>query len=206
MKNKAIVLVHGLYMKKTVMLYLKISFEKKGFKVYNFEYKTLEYKDKTLEDFHDFIKNINEKSIYFVGHSMGGLLIRNYFNKKKPIFNDTAIITLGTPHKGSSLGKKIENSVFDFTLGTSPYSGVTNGLEDWGEEYPLGCIIGTMNIGPNNIFNSEKDQGDGTVLCEEAFAENATDIIRVRSNHTGLVYSKKVLYQCLFFIKNKRFN
>lgn len=203
--KKAIVLAHGLFMKKQIMIYLKKQFEMNGFKVYNFNYETLKFHDKTLEEFNNFVKEIKEEEVYFVGHSMGGLLMRLYLEIYKPKFKDACLVTIGTPHKGSSLGRFVADSPIGFILGTAPNSGVTKGLGDWMGEYPIGCIIGTLNVGPNIIFNKEKGQGDGTVLKKEAFVDNATDIVELNVNHTGMVYSKQVINQTLEFIKNKKF-
>lgn len=205
MTKKAVVLVHGLFMKKQIMSYLKFSYEKNGFIVYNFDYNTVKYNDETLSSFNNFVLNIKEKDVYFVGHSMGGILIRNYFEKYNPIFNDTCIVTIGTPHNGSSLGKKVKETYFDFILGTAGDSGVFDGLPEWSEKCDLGCIIGIWNLGPNNIYNAKRKEGDGTVLVTEAYLKNAKDTIKIKSNHTGLVYSKKVIKHSIKFFKERSF-
>lgn len=206
MENKAIVLAHGLFMRKEVMLLLKKTFEFIGYKVYNFNYKTLKFDEKTVSDFKEFVDKIEETNVYFVGHSMGGLLMRLYLEKYNPEFEDSCLVTIGTPHKGSSFGKFVEKSPAKFLLGTAPNSGVTDGLGLWKSKYPLGCIVGVANLGPNNIFNKEKGEGDGTVLKSEAFVENATDIIEIRANHTAMVYSPSVAKEVVFFITNKKFS
>lgn len=203
--SKAIVLAHGLFMKKQIMLYLQKKFKDEGFVVYNFDYETLKFHDQTLKDFHDFVEKIEEDEVYFVGHSMGGLLMRLYLEIYKPKFKDSCLVTIGTPHKGSSLGRLVADSPLGFILGSAPNSGVTQGLGDWKGEYPIGCIVGVLNVGPNIIFNNGKGQGDGTVLKKEAFVENANDIIELNVNHTGMVYSSQVMKQTLEFIKNKEF-
>lgn len=203
--KKAIVLAHGLFMKKQVMFFLKKSFELKGFKVYNFGYNTRTFNRQTLIEFDKFVKEIPEKKVYFIGHSMGGLLMRLYLEEWKPEFKDSCLITLGTPHKGSSLGRFVEDTPFKFVLGTAQNSGVTNGLGWWKGDYPLGCIVGLINFGPNNILNKKPLNGDGTVLKCEAFPDNATDIKELMVSHTAMVYSPKVVKECLYFIKKKKF-
>lgn len=207
MTKKAIVLAHGLFMKKGIMTYLKSAFERRGFVVYNFDYKTTEYSEKTLSEFHDFLKKVKEEDVNFVGHSMGGLLIRNYFDKYKPKYKSTSIVTLGTPHKGSSLGLKVKESIVGFILGNAPESGVTSDSElpPWSGEYDLGVIIGIYNVGPNNVFNYGRGEGDGTVLVSEAILENAKDTIYIGANHTGLVYSRKAVKQVISFIETRKF-
>lgn len=203
--SKAVVLAHGLFMQKEIMFYLKSSYEQRGYKVYNFNYSTIKYTDKTLDDFAEFVSSVKEENVYFVGHSMGGLLMKAYIERDKPTFKDMCLVTLGSPHKGSSFGKMVEDSKFGFVLGSSPKSGITNGLLEWNEHCSLGCIVGTRNLGINTLFDNSKSASDGTVMVNEAFDDNATDLIKLDINHTGMVYSRKVVDQSICFFKTKKF-
>lgn len=203
--KKAVVLAHGLFMQKEIMFYLKSSYEQRGYKVYNFNYNTIKFTEKTLDDFSKFVSSIEEKKVYFVGHSMGGLLMKAYIEREKPVFEDMCLVTLGSPHKGSSFGKMVEESKFGFVMGSSPDSGITNGLLNWSEYCPLGCIVGTKNIGINTLFDRTKNESDGTVMASEAFDDNADDVIKLKINHTGMVYSRKVVEQSVCFFKTKKF-
>jgi len=204
--SKAIVITHGLFMKKEVMIFLHKEFEKLGYQVYNFGYDTRKFSGETIEKFKNYIVQIPEPQVYFVGHSLGGLLIRRYFESYNPSFEDTCIITLGTPHKGSSLGKKVQESIFSGLIGSASTSGMVNGLPEWDSSLAdLGCIVGVTNIGVNNLFNIEKGAGDGTVLVSEAVCDNAKDVIEVNSNHTALIYSKTSVKLVDNFIKTRSF-
>lgn len=203
--SKAVVLAHGLFMKKEIMFYLKSAFEQRGYKVYNYNYSTLSFSEKTLDDFADFVSKVKEDNVYFLGHSMGGLLMKAFIERDKPVFKDMCLVTLGTPHKGSSFGKMVEKSKFGFVLGTSPKSGITDGILKWSNHCELGCIVGTMNFGVNTLFKKEKYSSDGTVTVEEAIDDNATDVIKLPLNHTGMVYSRKAVEQAVCFFKTKRF-
>lgn len=203
--SKAVVLAHGLFMKKEIMFYLKSSFEQRGYKVYNYNYNTIKFTEKTLDDFSSFIGKIKEENVYFVGHSMGGLLMKAYIEKERPAFKDMCLVTLGSPHKGSSFGKMVEESAFGFVLGSAPKSGITNGYLNWNNHCPMGCIVGTKNIGLNTLFDNTKNSSDGTVMTNEAFDDKADDVIHLDVNHTGMVYSRKVVDQAVCFFKTKMF-
>ena len=205
--SKAIIITHGLFMKKEVMLFLYKEFEKLGYKSYNFGYDTRKFSGETIEKFKIAVDKIPEDEVYFVGHSMGGLLIRRYFENYNPSFEDTCIVTLGTPHNGSSLGKRVQGSIFSGLMGSSHSSGVVKGLPAWNPDLAdLGCVVGVANVGMNNLFNSEKGAGDGTVLVEEAIAENAKDVVKINTNHTLLIYSKTSVNLIDKFIKTRRFS
>lgn len=204
--SKAIIITHGLFMKKQVMFFLASEFEKLGYKVYNFNYNSLKFSNDTIEEFKKFTEQVEEEHVYFIGHSLGGLLIRHFFETYKPKYIDTCIITLGTPHKGSSFGKRVMESKIGKIIGTSPNSGMTTGLGEWNRDLAdLGCVIGTLNIGLNSFFNYNKSAGDGTVLIEEAYAENCNDIFKININHTSLIYSKKIVTISNNFILKRKF-
>lgn len=204
--SKAIMITHGLFMKKEVMLFLHHEFKKLGYNVYNFGYNTRKFDGETIEKFKKAVDSVPEDEVYFVGHSLGGLLIRRYFETYSPIFNDTCIVTLGTPHNGSSLGERVQKSFIGAIIGSAGRSGMVGGLPPWDDSLAdLGCIVGTVNVGMNSVFNSESGAGDGTVLVEEAIAENAKDVIKVKLNHTTLIYSTKTVNLVHNFIRYRKF-
>lgn len=203
--SKAIVLTHGLFMQKVVMTFLEKEFNKLGYKVYNYNYNTLKFTEKTLENFNNYVNKIEEDEVYFVGHSMGGMLARLYFQNYNPTFFDTCIVTLATPHKGSSFGNKVKKTPIGFVMGSASSSGITQGLPEWERYCDLGCIVGVLNVGLNNIFNAKIGMGDGTVLKEEAYDDNAKDVVEVNCNHTAIIYSKEVVELTDNFIKYRKF-
>lgn len=204
--TKAIVITHGLFMKKEIMFFLDNKFKELGYKTYSFGYKTRTFSKKTVSEFKEFVDKIEDEEIFFVGHSLGGLLIRHYFETYKPKFKNTCIVTLGTPHNGSSLAKNIENYGFSGIIGETT-SSLVIGLGEWNSDLAdLGCIAGTKNVGINNIFNRNSLAGDGTVLINEAIASKAKDIAYIKLNHTFLIYSKAVVILIDNFIKHRKFN
>ena len=204
-QKKAIILSHGLFMKKIVMYYMKLKLKEKGYSVYNFGYETRNFNEETLIKYDEFISKIKEDEIIFVCHSMGGLLTHLYLKKFK-MKKKSMVITLGTPHKGSLIGNKVNNSMFRSVLGTSINAGLLNGDCSWNfKDIPLGCIVGTLNVGFLFVLGKWNEIGDGTVLKNEAMNENAIDICEVKKNHTGLIYSEKVINEIDYFIKNKKF-
>lgn len=219
MPNKSLILVHGLFMNKAVMLYMSKQFSKMGYKVHIFGYTTTRYSESTLKDLVKLIKSIpHEDSLYLIGHSMGGLIIRNtfqkYYNKLNFPFKDIAIVTIGTPHYGSHLGTFLHNSFIKKIFGSSGQAGILKHviLDPWNININIGCIAGTHHLGLNHIFskyifNKTKlnTKSDGTVFVEEAILENCTDSIIIKGHHTGLIYSKEVVQLCDNFFKNQKF-
>ncbi len=193
---KTIILLHGLHMHSWSMFYLIKFFKKQpDTELISFGYHSTLYSDKTLDKLDKIVKKIPKgNEIFFVGHSMGGLVAKNYLCKNKPDINAT-LITLGTPHKGSKIGTTLINSPFKFLMGRSGFSGIQAKDWVWEKKYKLICIAGVGNFGPSKIvLYKDKRPSDGTVFLNEAIdEENANQKIIVQNmNHTQMIASKRI--------------
>ncbi len=204
-KNKHIVLIHGLYMPALIMQYLDKHFTKQGYKTHKFGYNSLRFPSaaKRLNRFVTSRFN-QDDDVYFFGHSLGGLLIRHYFQTYQPKFADTCIITAGTPHNGATIAKFFSNNGLGFIFGSSE-SILNDGLGDYDIDVPIGVITGTYDAGVGRMMLGS-NEGDGTVTIEDATLKGATDTCALNLNHTALVYSKEVVELSIEFINNKSFH
>lgn len=196
---KKVVLVHGLFMPGVIMQFLYRKLKRQGFAVTMFSYHTL--------DFEQGVTKLNREvsqggEVYFVGHSLGGLLIRRYFEKYQPYFDDTCIVTIGTPHNGSRVARIVCDKTGTLILKKSSQI-LSQGLASHLSNVAIGCIVGLKNIGLGNFFRNGK--GDGMVLVDEAILESAKDICYVNYNHTAMIYSKQVVQQIIRFIDTRQF-
>ena len=207
--QKLVILIHGLFMEKFSMKYFEYHLKKLGYKVENFQYSTYWFSaEKTFKRIDKIIQKYPNYSIYLVGHSMGGLVARGYIQNHLNHYPIDKIVTIGTPHQGSSIAKYLYNTRFKFILGRSGNSGLVKELPSWNEECPIGCIAGISNIGIHFIFKKlHKKTGlnDGNVFVEEALLPNATDNITIRGSHSRLIFSKKVIEKCHQFLQNNHF-
>jgi Lysophospholipase len=72
---------------------------KEGYVVYLFDYDTRKYSSETLQNLHQLISKVEESEVYLVGHSMGGLVARNYIHQYEN--NIKGLVTIATPHNQS---------------------------------------------------------------------------------------------------------
>lgn len=193
---KTIVLLHGLHMHTWSLICLKRFFSKKeDTQVISFGYHSTLYTEKVLDRLEKVVNEIPAgNEIFFVGHSMGGLVAKNYLCEKKPDINAT-LITLGTPHQGSRVGERVINSPLKLLMGRSGASGIQKKNWNWSKKYKLICIAGTGNFGPGKIIlPKDKTIGDGTVFLDEAIDEENADqkIIVEKMNHTQMIASPRI--------------
>lgn len=187
--QKAVVIVHGLYMSPVVMKLIERRFRALGYKTYNFGYRTRQYSKLTLKRLHSFCSKITEDHVLFLGHSLGGLVICDYFLQYKPQFKSTKIVTLGTPFHGSQIVHTLANThLAKWLFGRKNTQKILHdGLTCDLKELPVGVITGTLNVGVGLFFGIEN--GDGTVSHTEAYLPWATAQTTIHTNHTGLLYS-----------------
>jgi triacylglycerol lipase len=149
------------------------------------------------------------KRIHFVTHSLGGILVRNYFSRK----TDSRlgrVVMLGPPNKGSEVvdrfGRwgifKTLNGPAGNELGTNDLS-VPNQLGR--VNFELGVIAGDRSI---NWINSLMIQGpdDGKVSVEHTKVDGMKEHIVVHTTHPFMMKNKKVLRYTLNFLRSGTFN
>lgn len=210
---KAVVVIHGFMNKSFIMKYLGFKFKSSEYKVYYFSYNARKYSDKTLNELDKLIASLKESEVYLVGHSMGGLVIRNYLHNKEcqshnVIDKVKAVVTIASPHYESLTAHNIKKYFKSF-LGNAGESGLTKELEHWSSEIPIGCIAGInsskLNANFFLYFSDKKLPSDGTVFIEEALLKNSKDSIVLKGSHTGLLFKKEVAMQTLYFLNNLQF-
>lgn len=193
---KTVILIHGLHMHPIHLLHMKKALAKNSeLDIKLFGYKSIFFNEKVLDRYDYLINSIpKENDISIVGHSMGGLVSRLYLDKFKPQRN-IKLITLGTPHNGSCVAKKIQNTIFRPLLGKSINAGLVNTIAQWDNAYPLISIAGTKKVGITKIFvPNNLSPNDGTVFVEETFVPNATQhIILEDIHHTELIFHKRAI-------------
>ncbi len=191
--SQAVVIVHGLFMSPLVMTVLEKRLQRLGYITYNFGYPSRHYSHKTLERLHRLCCSIEEDEIYFLGHSLGGIVINHYISEYQAPAKCKRIVTLGTPYKGSRIAEYFSHTAYGNVLFGHERTkqvliyGITKKTQ-----LPVGVIIGTKNIGVGFAFGIE--QGDGTVSLDEASLSSATDQYYLPLSHTALIYSKRAVH------------
>ena len=209
--NKDFVYVlHGLAQGRWSMKLLALRLDKAGFNVKRIGYKSINRSPKDiLQDITDQINaSLPDTSytVHFVGHSLGGLMIRAYLDSNH-IKNLGRVVLIGTPNQGTPVVDKYHDSWWMKLLGPMPRALGTdensfpNSIDS--PYYPVGIIAGTMKIEINEKMIPGKD--DGIVPLESTKLEQMTDIIIIKTNHLFLPKSKPVAEQTIAFLRNGHF-
>jgi pimeloyl-ACP methyl ester carboxylesterase len=148
--------------------------------------------------------------IHFVGHSMGGVLIRVYLARRRPP-NLGRVVMLGTPNGGSELVDLLRRyAVFRAFYGpagqqlTTQPDAALRALP--AIDYPLGIIAGSRTVDPISSRFVLPKPSDGKVSVLSTKLEGMADHIVMPTSHPMLVLKTATIAQTIAFLRHGRFD
>jgi pimeloyl-ACP methyl ester carboxylesterase len=206
-RNEAVVLMHGLWLSGAFLFFLARHLRRCGFRVHTFSYASVR-KDlcANAADLQAFVARLDAPIVHFVGHSLGGIVIRalfHYFPQQRP----GRIVTLATPHGGSHVGERIARSTLGRRmLGASVRQLLARVPQAWAlPDRDIGVISGTVPIGAGRLFSNRRATNDGLLTLDEAALPGATDAIELRLAHTAMPFARQTGEQVCQFLDTGRF-
>lgn len=190
----SVVLLHGLARTRTSMLILAQRLERAGYNVTNVGYDSLggslaEHVQTLAAE----VSNCCVKAprIHFVGHSLGGLVIRQYLAESPPDALGRVVL-LGPPNQGSEMADWFREQPFGHLLGPAGKALGTSATDIPANlpapEYEVGIIAGNRSLNP---IGSALIPGpdDGMVGVEHTRIEGVPLVVVPRT-HTFLMNSR----------------
>lgn len=205
MSKEAVVLIHGLWVNGVDMSLLRHRLQK-YYLTYQFSYNSVSNEPaENAAQLNDFVSDIDTETIHFVGHSLGGLIIRHLFHRharQKP----GRIVTLGTPHKQSHSAQQLcRFKPTELMLGKSIKDGLLGDMPAWQAPRELGSIAGTFRLGMGVIIPDLPEPNDGTVAVEETRLSGMDDHITFHLSHFGLLLSARTSNAVVNFLRDGKF-
>ena len=209
--REAVVLLHGLGRSDRSMRPLETYVGKAGYRVYNFPYDSTEKAPEFLVD--ELAGRVNEccakaPALHFVGHSLGGILVRAYLAENKPS-NARRVVMLAPPNRGSELVDRFgDSSIFRWAMGPSALQ-LGTGADSLPNRLPapnveIGVIAATGSVNPiGSVLIPNED--DGMVSLESTKLEGMADFLVVSSSHAFIMRSDEVGQQVVHFLRNGHF-
>lgn len=211
--DELVVLVHGLGRSDWAMWKFEDRLETAGYKVCTLDYPTIgESVDSVMQETSTQINAciVSAPKIHFVGHSLGGLVIRAYLQNNKTLLEQDRlgeVVLIGTPNKGSELADHFSDSWL-MEVGGEIGRALMTGNSSLGNQLDeldvnLGVIAGTKS----SSLTSEQFNGlnDGLVSVESTKLKSMTDFITIDVNHTQMRYNLEVVEQTIHFLQKGRF-
>ena len=213
---KKVVLLHGLYMKGFTMGYLAYQLHNKGYQVLSPNYDTTR---KSLTENEVRLAKLIQKfkgdqPVYYVAHSMGGLML-HYLQADYPeLFKGSRVVTLGTPHNGAAFARYQYNKengppfnslmwVFSrfFSVRKSWKDGLDGHVPVWNPNIPLLTIVGTKTGFINRLFKvfPRSEPNDSLVSVKESKIPQEQGFQQLHITHLGLLFSRRVVQRVLYW-------
>jgi pimeloyl-ACP methyl ester carboxylesterase len=205
--EESVILVHGIWMTGLDMSFLRKRLNHAGYNTHQFSYHSIRSTPPEIAiDLNKFANTINTSKIHYVCHSLGGLVIRHFYNEY-PDQPQGRIVTLGTPHSPSSAAKKLTKYLPGrLLLGKSTRQGLLGPVPTWRSTHELGVIAGTLRMGVGMLIPGLPKPNDGTIAVEETKLEGMTDHLTLPVSHFGLLTSRRVAQQTIYFLNHGKFD
>lgn len=181
-------------MKPGVFWYMQHSLNSAGYTTRLFGYPSVQrhLKD-NASSLHRFIQLLPDKKIDFIAHSLGGLLLFNYFAN----YHDNRLgktVLLGSPLTGSAVARCCNQIKFlQPFLGKSKHE-LQHGITQWAAPDKVIMITGNKSMGLGQFFtNVLPKPNDGTVAVNETKHPKLSGHYQIPESHTSILYSKHAL-------------
>ena len=212
--NDVVVLVHGLGRSDFAMATFAEQLTQANYQVCALDYDSVgetiaSVMNTTLAQINACVNS--SAKVHFVGHSLGGLVIRAYLQHNTTLATAGRlgqVVLIGTPNQGSEVADYYQDSWLMTFAGEISQAMVT-GQRSLGNmlaptTYNAGIIAGTKSyFFTDSLFNGPND---GLVSVESSKLTNMADFISVDVSHSRMRYSDVVTQQTLYFLANGAFN
>jgi pimeloyl-ACP methyl ester carboxylesterase len=210
--TEQVILLHGLGRKGQAMFLLQKRIREAGYEAHSIEYASLQEPpevllEKVAEQIELCCRDVS-RPVHFVGHSLGGLIVRAYLDKM-PLKHLGRVVLLGTPSQGSELVDIYGDSWLFKILG--PTARVLGTDADSFPNrigppyYPLGIIAGTSSLNPITDKHLPGPD-DGLVSVKSTKIDGMTDFLLVDTSHSMMRYNQTVARETIHFLKNGSFS
>lgn len=217
MKNREkVFLLHGIALNRYSLMPLQCRLRKSGFDANALSYPSTSMSLEALADwfYETYLDDTALQSydkIHFIGHSMGGLVIREALEKYKDKIDPEKVgrvVMLGSPNQGSELADAFKNfSIYKWFFGPAGQELTTHHRKTrlYPSYYEVGILAGTAKwLYPLSCIWIKGDH-DGRVSVDSTKLPDMTDHVLLRASHTFMIYRRDASRQIISFLKTGSF-
>jgi pimeloyl-ACP methyl ester carboxylesterase len=205
--REPVVLLHGLWLTGWTMTYIGWRLRHGGFRTYLFSYPSVHHslRDNAMA-LRAFSDTIEGDTIHFVGHSLGGIVIRAMLAYCPPS-RPGRVVTLCTPHRGNRAAQNFARWPWGTRmLGVSMADLLNGGVPECDlTAREFGVIRGDRSFGAGSLFSRLDESNDGVVMLREGELPGATDEITLHASHSGILLSRRAAANTDHFLRFGRF-
>lgn len=212
-----VVLAHGYGRSESAMWLLAKRIEDAGYSVCGIDYSTIgQSVSSVLAESESQINacvSTAEQSakVHFVGHSLGGLVIRSYLEQNEQFRESERlgrVVLVGTPNQGSEVADYYQDTWL-MSLGGDIAEALVTSYDSLASKLqPLDIRAGVIAGTKSSDFTRKMFSGanDGLVSVESTKLAKMADFITLPVGHSQMRYDQTVAQQTIYFLNHGVFN
>jgi pimeloyl-ACP methyl ester carboxylesterase len=201
-----VILVHGLWTNRAVMLYLAAALARRGFRTRPVGYLSAmrDFEHNAARVAHA-IAATDANRVHVVGHSMGGVVALRAL-AERPDPRVRRLVLLGSPVAGSEGGRQLARSRWGARfLGKTRSLWLAMPRLDIPPGVEAGAIAGTRRFGLGGLLLRLSFPNDGVVTVDETRHPRLADHLVLPVAHSLMLVSPEVARQVAAFLEAGRF-
>jgi pimeloyl-ACP methyl ester carboxylesterase len=209
--TETVILLHGLGRSARPMAPLAEALEERGYRVRALDYPSrsapIERLSRQLAREVEACCSQPPVRVHFVGHSLGGILVRAYLARERPP-RLGRVVMLAPPNQGSELVDGVrDNALFRWLAGPAARELGTDGLPArlGPVDFEVGVLTGDRSWSPLRSWLIP-GADDGTVAVASARVAGMADFRVVPETHTFIMRSADVAREVWHFLETGRFS
>ena len=211
--QECVIVLHGLGRTAFSMSLIEEALDGEGYLVWNEGYPSRsenieELSGTTIEEGLGFCDRHKARTVHFVTHSLGGILVRQYL-QQNTISNLGKVVMLSPPNHGSEIVDLLKDyTIYRFIMGPAAQQLGTDKNSLIEQLRPVKGEIGIITgVSSSDPWFSPVIPGDddGKVSVESAKLDEMSDFITVDNGHTFIMRDETVIRQILHFLRDGTF-
>lgn len=204
--RETVVLLHGLWLAGWCMTALARPFRRADYDVRLYSYPSVSANlEQNAERLGHYVRTLRADAVHFVGHSLGGIVIRALFHYAPPVQPGRAV-TVVSPHGGSYVAATLSRHRLGRAILGRSVADLVAGLAWPPSGREIGVIRGRGGIGLGRLVPGLARPNDGVLTLAEMALPDARDTITLARSHSATLLAPDVAHQACHFVRYGTFD